>query len=531
MPNAMRPMRRRWWSGCRARPAWARRGATRCTARRDAGPSGRGRAAARRGDAHRRAPRPGCARGGGAQARARAHRDSRPQARTGRAGRGRMAQTARPAARRRARRRGRPRLAAPGERAAAGRDRRRGAGERPRRGGARRGNEAPRVPDDPAGRPRGRPPVVAAGRARDRPDGEGHVPRVVRQGARELPRRVPDAVRRRRVRRAARERGRAPRERDRDPRRSARQAHPADSPALVGRAHARRRVALVRDLPGETQPVLSARRGGRAARRRERRPLRAAARRFQGSDAIHIHYAQPPHHAGRGRGLRRHDAGARRVHHRGRATGPDGTGLKRVRRALRGALLLGLAVPAGVAARRLRVSPAAGITPLAPVDPVLTTITPDFSWSLDNPPPPGTTVTYRLRVARDSAFASLVVETATDTAGDGPRRPPQAGGAPVLRAAPRRAATGGTGAKTRPSWAALTTLSGPGGVNTADDQPTFAWRSPAVAAPPGPFRYDLTGRRSGGQFANLPEFAVGGLPDTSYRAPKPLRSEERRVGK
>src|SRR5207247_1090917 len=142
----------------------------------------------------------------------------------------------------------------------------------------------------------------------------------------------------------------------------------------------------------------------------------------QGSDAVHRHHAQPPHHAGRGRGLRRHDAGARRVHHRGRATGPDGTGLKRVRRALRGALLLGLAVPAGGAARRLRVSPAAGITPLAPVDPVLTTITPDFSWSLDNPPPPGTTVTYRLRVARDSPLASLVVDTATDTAG-GPRRP------------------------------------------------------------------------------------------------------------
>src|SRR2546426_5927284 len=32
----------------------------------------------------------------------------------------------------------------------------------------------------------------------------------------------------------------------------------------------------------------------------------------------------------------------------------------------------------------------------------------------------------------------------------------------------------------------------------------------------------LTVRRSGVQFANLPEFAVGGLPDTSYRAPKPL---------
>src|SRR2546427_9319769 len=103
---------------------------------------------------------------------------------------------------------------------------------------------------------------------------------------------------------------------------------------------------------------------------------------------------------------------------------------------------LALAVPAGGAARRLRVSPAAGITPLAPVDPVLTTITPDFSWSLDNPPPPGTTVTYRLRVARDSALASLVVDTATDTAGDAPRRPLKPGRPLFLRVDASSAATG-----------------------------------------------------------------------------------------
>src|SRR5207245_368893 len=167
-----------------------------------------------------------------------------------------------------------------------------------------------------------------------------------------------------------------------------------------------------------------------------------------------------------------------------------------VARALRGARLLGLAVPAGVAARRLRVSPAAGITPLAPVDPALTTITPDFSWSLDNPPPPGTTVTYRLRVARDSAFASLVVDTATDTAGYTLRRPLKPGRPLFWRVDASSATTGVVGPLTVPSWAALTTLSAPGGVNTADDQPTFAWRSPAVAAPPGPFRYDLTGRGS-----------------------------------
>src|SRR2546427_7564932 len=149
---------------------------------------------------------------------------------------------------------------------------------------------------------------------------------------------------------------------------------------------------------------------------------------------------------------------------------------------------LGLAVPAGVAAGRLRVSPAAGITPRAPVDPVPTTITPDFSRSLDNPPPPGPTVTYRLRVARDSAFASLVVDTATDTAGYTLRRPLKPGRPLFWRVDASSATTGVVGPLTVPSWAALTTLSAPGGVNTADDQPTFAWRSPAGAEPPGAVR-------------------------------------------
>src|SRR2546425_4116153 len=133
-----------------------------------------------------------------------------------------------------------------------------------------------------------------------------------------------------------------------------------------------------------------------------------------------------------------------------------------------------------------------------------TTITPDFSWSLDNPPPPGTTVPYRLRVARDSALASLVVDTATDTAGYALRRPLKPGRPLFWRVDASSATTGVVGPITVPAWAALTTLSAPGGVNTADDQPTFAWRSPAVAAPPGPFRYDLTVRRSAVQFANLP---------------------------
>ncbi len=201
-----------------------------------------------------------------------------------------------------------------------------------------------------------------------------------------------------------------------------------------------------------------------------------------------------------------------------------------MRRSLRAAALLGLALAAGVAAQRPAVSRAgpagAGITPLAPVDPLLTSITPDFMWSLDNPPSPGTPVAYRLRIARDSALASPVVDTVTDTAGYALRRPLKPGQPLFWRVDAAAAATTGlVGPIAVPPWATLTTFSAPGGVNTADDRPTFSWRSPTVAAPPGPFRYDLFVRRAAAQFANMPEVAVGGLTDTTFQAPSPLERD------
>jgi len=197
-----------------------------------------------------------------------------------------------------------------------------------------------------------------------------------------------------------------------------------------------------------------------------------------------------------------------------------------VRRSLRAAALLGLALPASVAAQRVvaprSVFAGAGITPLAPLGPTLATITPDFSWSPDNPPPPGTSVAYRLRIARDSALAGVVVDTVTDATGYALRRPLKPGRPLFWRVDAADATTGSVGPITVPAWVTLTTLSAPGGVNTAEDQPTFTWRSPAVAAPPGPFRYDLFVRRVAAQFANVPEVAVGGIGGTSFTAPRPL---------
>ncbi len=198
-----------------------------------------------------------------------------------------------------------------------------------------------------------------------------------------------------------------------------------------------------------------------------------------------------------------------------------------MRRSLRAAALLGLAVPAAVPAPRADESRGtgspAGITPLGPLGPALGTITPDFSWSLDNPPPPGTPVMYHLRIGRDSALASLVVDTVTDTADYALRRPLKPGPPLLWRVdGPAGATTGLVGPIAVSPWAVLTSLSAPGGVTVADDQPTFTWLPTGVATPPGPFRYDLFVRRAAVRFAGIPEFAISGLTGTALQAPSPL---------
>jgi len=171
-----------------------------------------------------------------------------------------------------------------------------------------------------------------------------------------------------------------------------------------------------------------------------------------------------------------------------------------------------------------------GVTPLTPAGPALASMTPYFSWSVDVPPPFATPITYRLRVARDSGLKYLVVDTLTTTTSYTLRRPLKPG-RPLFWRVDATAATGGTatsgavGPLVVPPWANLTSFSAPGGLNTADPQPTFTWHSPAVSVPPGPLSYDLTVRRAGGEFAAVPEFSVAGLSDTAFQLPRPLERD------
>lgn len=168
-----------------------------------------------------------------------------------------------------------------------------------------------------------------------------------------------------------------------------------------------------------------------------------------------------------------------------------------------------------------------GVTAIAPLPGggPLASITPTFTWTAGGVPLFATPVAYRLRVARDSGLAAPLVDTTLADAGAYDLRRALKPGAPLFWRVDATAATGDTASTGRigplvvPAWATLTALSDPAGRVTDSVQPTFTWTSPAVAAPPGPFSYDVFVQRVAAPF---PEFVAGGLTDTSFRMPQPL---------
>jgi subtilase family protein len=167
----------------------------------------------------------------------------------------------------------------------------------------------------------------------------------------------------------------------------------------------------------------------------------------------------------------------------------------------------------------------AGITPLAPLPPVLGSITPTFQWADSGAPPSAAPVTYRLRAARDSGFSASVLDTTVVDQTSIPLARALKPGAPLFwrveatSATGVAASTGTVGPITVPPWATLLTLSSPGGATTVDTQPTFVWTSPPVALPPGPLHYDLFVFRTA---LNFPDQGYGGLTDTTLLLPQPL---------
>jgi len=164
----------------------------------------------------------------------------------------------------------------------------------------------------------------------------------------------------------------------------------------------------------------------------------------------------------------------------------------------------------------------AHLNALAPVTSPLTTIVPTFSW--DAGTLAGSPATYRLRIARDTGFTSIVLDTTLGSALSFDLTRPLKG-APIFWRVDGRtdvgdtASTGRIGPLAIPLWAVPTSLSAPGGVVTDSAQPTFTWDPITVPAPPGPFSYDLLVQRVENGFV---DFSIAGLQDTFFRPPQPL---------
>jgi len=163
-----------------------------------------------------------------------------------------------------------------------------------------------------------------------------------------------------------------------------------------------------------------------------------------------------------------------------------------------------------------------GIVVQSPADTVFPSITPAFAWSTPDVPAFATPVSYRLVVARDSAFTRVLLDTTlsgTSVASDSAVKP-----ATLFWRVDATGANGVTGSTGRratraPVWATLLTLSDSAGSSTNDNHPTFRWRSPAVTVPPGPLNYDLAVTRAG---VPIPEFTADGITDTAFTIPQAL---------
>jgi len=168
---------------------------------------------------------------------------------------------------------------------------------------------------------------------------------------------------------------------------------------------------------------------------------------------------------------------------------------------------------------------ATGVTALAPLPSggTLTTITPAFSWTVGTVPPSAMPVSYRLRIARDSALITPLIDTivTVETFDLGQALKPGSvfWQVDATAATGEKATTGIVGPIPVPPWATLLTLNNPAGSVTNSAATTFTWRSPGVSSPPGPLTYDLAVQRVS---TGLYDFGVVGLRDTTFTLTQPL---------
>ena len=167
------------------------------------------------------------------------------------------------------------------------------------------------------------------------------------------------------------------------------------------------------------------------------------------------------------------------------------------------------------------------LQPLEPTGDTLTSVTPTFRWIVTDAAALPRPIAHRLRIGRDSAFTWVIVDTVLENVERYDLRRPVKPGRPVYWRVDALAATGARDSLPRvgpvqvPAWATLTTPNDPMGTNLADPRPTLSWTSPAIAAPPGPFGYDVfVHRASTGDVA----VSIAGLSAPGVRVPVALET-------
>lgn len=165
-----------------------------------------------------------------------------------------------------------------------------------------------------------------------------------------------------------------------------------------------------------------------------------------------------------------------------------------------------------------------GIVVLSPLDTVLASATPRFTWSTPNVPIEVTPVRYRLEVARDTFFMGSLVDTALTESEFTLLEPQRPEDRLVFRISVTSSDTVTfTGSTSRPfvmpAWTELITFDEPAGTTIRDPRPLFQWTSVDVAAPPGPFHYDVEITRAD---QGIVEMRIEGLTATQFRPEEDL---------
>jgi subtilisin family serine protease len=165
-----------------------------------------------------------------------------------------------------------------------------------------------------------------------------------------------------------------------------------------------------------------------------------------------------------------------------------------------------------------------GIVVLSPLDTMLASATPRFEWSTPQVPIAAMPVSYRLEVARDTLFMLTLLDTVLSENGFTLLESQR----PEDRLAFRVTATSADSVTfvgppspslVMPAWTELITLNDPAGITIRDPRPLFQWSSVGVAAPPGPFEYDVEIERVD---RGTVEVRTEGLTTTQFRPEEDL---------